>query len=73
MKPLRGKSFKAEVFTSGDEDWSSNGLRFRTAKEAEQYGSNLADRWFAVKKTRVTPVEEKANYKFDAKAGAQPL
>ena len=39
-------SYKSVVIMSGGEE-ASNGLTFRTAPEAEAYGSELLSRWFA--------------------------
>ena len=51
-------SFKVEVIADSTGTWCSNGLRFATAAEADEYGANLALRWTAVREYRVAPSEE---------------
>ena len=41
-------SYKVGVKTLGDSQWGYNMLRFRTREQAESYGQDLANRWFAV-------------------------
>jgi hypothetical protein len=44
------KSWAAYVHTAGDppDGWATNGLRFGTKVECDQYGLDLAMRWTAV-------------------------
>lgn len=72
-KPLRGKSFKAEVVADDSGQFVSNALRFKTASEAQKYGHNLMMRWTAVRDVRVVPDKEKPNYRWDDKNREQPL
>jgi len=37
--------YKAEVKVGTDAKWYSNALRFKTKKEAEEYGEGLFNRW----------------------------
>jgi hypothetical protein len=48
IKGGRDMSFKLGVKTSGDKDWVYNGLRFSSKEEADDYGTDLMRRWFAV-------------------------
>ena len=47
--------FKVEVntFSCASDAWTGNGLQFDTREDAEAYASDLADRWTAVRWTRV--------------------
>lgn len=55
---MTAKSYKVGVKTAGDTEWVYNGLRFRTAGEADRYGWNLASRWTAVREWTVTESED---------------
>ena len=59
----RYRSWKIEVNTAGDppDAWTSNGLRFASKEEADQYGLDLAMRWTAVRDVRSVPDEEPVN------------
>lgn len=58
-------SYKAEVQADSTETWTGNGLTFATQKEAEDYVSDLAWRWTAVRKTRVVESDSPVNYKWE--------
>ncbi len=45
--------WKAEVIADSSGKWETNGLCFATKAEAEEYATNLAARWTAVRDTRV--------------------
>lgn len=49
-------NWKVEVRVKGDTEFVSNGLRFETQRDAEQYGRDLYSRWLAVEEWRA--VEE---------------
>jgi len=56
------KSFAGAVTTTGDNgEFSKNGLRFATHKEAEAYLDNLRCRWYAVVDVRVEETEDEPN------------
>lgn len=57
-------SWQAMVQADSTETWASNGLRFATQKEAEDYVSDLACRWMAVRKTRVVESTDAVSHKF---------
>jgi hypothetical protein len=59
-------SYKTEVLT-GVNDWNSNGLRFATEQEANEYGKELLSRWTVPKAHRVVPSEDPVNYRFNFK------
>lgn len=62
-------SWKAEVVADRTDTWSSNGLRFATPEEAEDYVSDLACRWTAVRKTRAVKCDDPVTHKWvDGKA-----
>lgn len=44
--------FKVEVIADSSNTWAGNLLRFPTWEEAEEYGTDLAGRWMAVRKAR---------------------
>ena len=52
-----------EVCCQGD--WSSNGLCFATAAEAEAYGQDLLSRWFVPTASRAVPCQEPVNRVWD--------
>jgi len=58
------RSFKTEVLT-GENDWSSNALRFATKEEAEAAGKELLSRWYVPRDSRATASEDPVNYRFD--------
>ncbi len=57
------RSYRVTVQTAScrPDSWSGNGLRFRTADEAADYGRDLAARWTAVVRFRVEPSDEAPN------------
>ncbi len=61
-------SFKIEVKTPGDSNWSSNSVRFATEDEAKTYGKDLFMRWTSVTEYQVTGSEDLVNYIWDADA-----
>jgi hypothetical protein len=54
-------SYKVGVKTGNDMNWASNGLRFKTAEEAEAYGLDLAMRWTAVREYEVQESDDEPN------------
>jgi hypothetical protein len=54
-------SWKAEVIADNSGTWAGNALRFATRKEAEDYVTDLALRWTAVRLTRVVESTEPVN------------
>lgn len=46
-------SYKVEVQADSSGEWTGNGLRFATEREANAYGHDLAYRWTAVREFRV--------------------
>ncbi len=48
-----GPLWKAEVIADDSGKWETNGLCFATKEEAEEYASDLAARWTAVREFRV--------------------
>jgi hypothetical protein len=56
------KSFMAKVQADSTNTWTSNALRFATAEEAHAYGSNLEDRWSAVRAVCIAPSDDEVNY-----------
>jgi hypothetical protein len=59
-------SWASYVTTSGDNGkFSTNGLRFATEAEADQYGKDLAGRWFAVIKWESRQTEDPVNSKIE--------
>jgi hypothetical protein len=61
-------SFKAEVHDTtarNPDEWVSNGLRFATYDEANNYGYELLSRWYVPDKHRVVESDEPVNYRFD--------
>lgn len=57
-------SFRMEVLTGRDE-WTSNGCRYATLKEAESAGKELLSRWFVPIDSRGVPSEDPVNYRFN--------
>jgi len=58
-------SWKPEVTTSGDRNWTGNALRFATKEEAEANVLALSMRWTAVRDTRVVESDDLVNYKWE--------
>ena len=56
-------SYKPEVLVQGQ--WSSNSLRFATAKEAEASARELMSRWFVPVDGRAGTSDDAVNYRFD--------
>ena len=56
-------SYAPEVIADSSEKWSGNGLRFATAKEAEDWVRDLSYRWVLVRKTRVVESSDPVNYR----------
>jgi hypothetical protein len=52
------RSWKVEVKTYGDQEWASNGLRFRTERDATLYAEDLYSRWMAVRETQVVASDD---------------
>lgn len=59
-------SFKYEVKDPANGEYVSNGLRFATEAEAEAYGSDLLNRWLAVREGRVTASEDPVTHVWSA-------
>jgi len=57
-------SFKVVVKVSGESKLSGNGLRFATENEANEYGSDLMSRWFAVELFQVQPSDDHVSHTF---------
>lgn len=51
-------SFKVEVQADSTGTWASNGLRFATKNEADDYGRDLAGRWTSVRYWRSVESDE---------------
>lgn len=51
-------SFKVEVRTAGDREWTGTGQRFGTAEGARLYAADLAARWTAVSDWRVVESDD---------------
>jgi hypothetical protein len=59
-------SYKSEVTADNTGKFYGNALRFATREEAEDYVSDLACRWNAVRTTRVLECDDPVNYRFEA-------
>lgn len=57
-RAMKTQSYKPEVIADSSGEWCSNGLRFATEAEAKQYVADLANRWLAVRETRVVPCND---------------
>jgi len=55
-------SYAAEVVADASGEWTGNAMRFATKTEASLYGSDLRDRWFAVRDVRVVHSDDPVNY-----------
>jgi hypothetical protein len=51
------KKFKVEVIADSSGEWCGNALTFDSEKEAQDYATNLAWRWTAVREWRVVEVD----------------
>lgn len=60
-------SWKCEVHADGE--WVSNGLRFATEKEANDYGIDLRSRWFVPDNHRAVKSDEPVTHCWDSKRG----
>jgi hypothetical protein len=60
------RSYKAEVSTDGSGEFYSNGLRFATEQEAEDYVFNLLMRWTSVRDTRVVASDDPVSCRYVA-------
>ena len=60
-------SYKCEVQTGGSDAWTSNALRFKTQKEAQEYGIDLAMRWTAVSGIRAKRSKNSITHTWDAR------
>jgi hypothetical protein len=61
----KNQSWKSEIKTPGDHDFVTNGLRFVTEKEAQDYQDELLSRWFVtILDKRVSESTDKPNYIF---------
>lgn len=58
-------SFKAEVVESSAGKWQSNGNRFATYEEADEYAQMLGHRWTAVRNIRVTESSEPVTHHYN--------
>jgi hypothetical protein len=58
-------SWKVEVQTYGETNWSGNGLRFATEDEAKACAIDLAGRWTMVEKWRTARSFDAVNYKWE--------
>jgi hypothetical protein len=60
--------WKAEVIADNSGEWCSNGLRFASRAEADNYARDLAWRWIAVREWRVVECADPPpdRYLFDA-------
>lgn len=58
-------AWKSEVIADSSDTWATNSCVFATKEEADAAGHELMRRWFAVRKTRSTEVNETVNYTFD--------
>jgi hypothetical protein len=54
-------SFKVAVKADSTNTWASNQWRFATREAAEEYGSNLAMRWLAVREWEVQESDDEVN------------
>ena len=59
--------YKAEVYVQGT--WSSNGLRFATAREAVGYARHLAGRWTLVQDFRAALSTDPVTHEWDDAEG----
>lgn len=57
------KSWKTEVCCQGE--WSTNGMRYATQKEAEAAGDELLSRWFVPTDSRAAESEDPVNARFN--------
>jgi hypothetical protein len=57
-------SYKPEVIADSSGKWVGNALRFATQEEAEANVRDLADRWYAVRETRVVISPDPVNYRY---------
>ncbi len=62
-------SWKAEVIADNSGKWVGNGLVFETELEAKLYASNLANRWMAVRQTRVVSSDAKVTARWSMDGG----
>ena len=56
------KSYAPEVIAEANGKFTGNALRFATEVEAEIWVNDLANRWFAVRETRVVESDDPVNY-----------
>jgi hypothetical protein len=56
-------SWRPEVIADHSGKWCGNALRFATEAEAWEDVRDLANRWFAVRETRVVKSEDPVNYR----------
>ena len=66
-------SYKVACKTRGDQDWSFNGLRFKTEDEAKRYGADLFSRWTALDKYEIHISEDVPNYAADSQGRVKPI
>jgi hypothetical protein len=55
-------SYKVEVISDSSGEWVANALRFPTKEMAEEYGSDLAMRWTAVREWRAVKSKDPVMY-----------
>ena len=62
---MKNQSWMSQIQTPGDKDFISNGLRFVTHEEAQNYQDELLSRWFTpIVAKRVSESIDKPNYIF---------
>lgn len=65
------RSFAPEVHTnaSGEPNWASNAMRFKTEEEAQLWVDDLERRWLLVMGKRVVESDDPPNYEIDMSTG----
>ena len=64
VKVKKNLSWACGVKTDGDLNWVTNGLRFVTESEAENYGRDLDSRWLVRKELKSLETPDKPNTLF---------
>jgi len=68
------KSWKSEVIADRSGKWYSNGVRFATKQEADDYGRDLMGRWTLVTDVRSTEADEPVTHLWqDGEAKEAPV
>jgi hypothetical protein len=67
-------SWKAEVIADSGGQWTSNGLRFPTPRDASDYVEDLYLRWTSVREKRIVQCDEAPTHRWNEATGrAEPI